>query len=353
MGNTVEPLHQDLAALRIGLQHFFHAVLRPAKRLQSAELRGGVDAGSDIFLELDHHGENAFRPESHADAPAGHGIGLRETVYNDRAFFHSGEGSDADKGSVGIQQTMIDLIRQDIEILFHTQLCNCFQTFGGSDAARRIGRRIEDEQFCLRSNRLFQILRSNDESFRFISGHALRDGPAHENLTVIICPTGIAQEHFVSRVQQHKQRKIQRLHSARSDHDFIGGIISKPHSVAIISDGLAQGKYADIGRIVRLAGTERAIGGVNNVGRSSKIRFTDGETDGIFNFVRHGEHLANCGTGHLFTDTGKALHNGILLLSFQICPIIASGFFFVNSQGTLSNCLKKCNNFLLSALHNT
>ena len=51
-----------------------------------------------------------IRDSDKADAPAGHGIGLREAVDNDRALLHAWERGNAGRLFSGVEQGVVDTV---------------------------------------------------------------------------------------------------------------------------------------------------------------------------------------------------------------------------------------------------
>ena len=65
-----------------------------------------------------HHGVGKKRGRAGvADAPTGHGAGLRETVQEDAAFAHPGERRDADVLGAVVGQFTVDFVREHDEIV--------------------------------------------------------------------------------------------------------------------------------------------------------------------------------------------------------------------------------------------
>ena len=174
--------------------------------------------------------------------------------------------------------------------------CKLFQRIEIRNAAGRVSRRIDDECFCAVGDRRFKGSLVKLEARACIHGHENGVCVADERLPRIVCPTGVAQNDLVARIEDRQHGQHERFHAARGHDDLgfrvIAEAVGSRHG---IGNSFAQRQNAGVGRVVMLAAAQRVNGGLNDVRRRRKIRFADSEADDVRHAERPVEHLTDRG----------------------------------------------------------
>ncbi len=112
----IEGLHQ-VAPAGIKLpEHLLQGLLRPPEGLQGRYLRNGGGVGGALALKRRHGLYELLGAQGPAYPPAGHGIGLGNTVYH-HCFFPEfrAQGGDAHMAEAVIQELFVNLVGDDDE----------------------------------------------------------------------------------------------------------------------------------------------------------------------------------------------------------------------------------------------
>ena len=101
------------------------------------------------------------------------------------------------------------------------QLHNAFQVAGGDDGARRIRRRIQNDDLGSRGNRSFNGIRRNAKILRFFGGQIDDLTPGILNDVLEGDPVGDRQNDLIAVVHQHLDGVEQRQLPARGEDRLI------------------------------------------------------------------------------------------------------------------------------------
>ena len=289
LGQTVE---QDAATALKDLTQLF-AELRMVERDSRRVLAGRIGAGVEVLLALGHAVDDLRRGRDKADAPAGHGIGLREAVDDDRPLFHPREGRDAGCLFSGVEQGVVDVVGDDQQVVFDGQLRDLRHRLARHDGAGGVVRGVDHQRLGVRRDELFDGLRLHFKVVRQIRGNADGRAVAVRDLGHIVQPLRVLDQDLVALVQQDEEQQAQRAHAAVGDDDLRVRVIVQILQIGLFRDRLTERERADVRRIVRDALVERFFAGLADQLRRRHIRLTDAEADDAGHGVRTVKHGAD------------------------------------------------------------
>lgn len=283
---------QDTAAALKGLAQLF-AEFRVVERDGRRVLAGGVGAGIEVLLALGHTVDDLRRGRDKADAPAGHRIGLREAVDNDRALLHAWERGNAGRLFPGVEQGVVDVIGDNQQVVLDGQLCDLCQRLARHDRAGGVVRGVDHQRLGVRRNELFDGLRLHFKIMLQIRGNADCRAVAVRNLRNVVQPLRVLDQDLVALVQQDKEQQAQCAHAAVGDDDLRVRVVVQILQIGLFGDGLTEREHTGVRRIMRDALVERFLAGLTDQLRRRHIRLTNAETDDAGHGVRAVEHGAD------------------------------------------------------------
>ena len=314
--DAVDPgkaVKQDAAAALKGLAQLF-AEFRMVERNGRRVLAGRIGAGVEVLLALGHAVDDLRWGRDKADAPAGHGIGLREAVDDDRPLFHARERCDAGRLLSGVEQGVVDIIRDHQQIVLHGQLGNLCHRFARHDGAGGVVRRVDHQRLGVRRDELFDGLRLHFKVMLQIRGNANCRAVAVRDLGHIVQPLRVLDQDFVALVQQDKEQEAQCAHAAVGDDDLRFRVIVQVLQIGLFGDGLTERERTGVRRIMRDALVERFLAGLADQLRRRHIRLTDAEADDAGHGVRAVKHGADCALLQRFGFFIDPFHDADVLL---------------------------------------
>ena len=159
--NLVQQLHEGVAAVTEGLQHFldFRGVLGAEFHgLGCGGLRDGANAGGDLALDLVGGLHDGLGRGDVADTPTRHGIALGHAVDEDEAVFQEIELAHA-LVLLFVLDELINLVGDDDDLGIFLQDFGDGGQFGlGEHAAAGVARRVDHEHLGLGCDGLFELL---------------------------------------------------------------------------------------------------------------------------------------------------------------------------------------------------
>ena len=180
-----------------------------------------------------------------------------------------------------VNELFIDLVGDDVELLFHGEGGDLLERFARDHAAVGVAGAVEDQRLGLVRDALFDLLGANDEAVLVMAGHEHRHAAHHFHHFRVADPVGRGDEHLVAVVDEHAQRRKERLLGAAGDDD-LRNIVGKAVVLEeFLRDGLAQGERARYGRIARPALVDGAMRRRADVFGRIKIRLARAEADHV------------------------------------------------------------------------
>ena len=160
-----------------------------------------------------------------ADAPAGHGVRLGHTVYQQGPLLNLGtDGRQAGKLPVVIGQAVVDLIRDHIDILLHTDLGNGLQLLAAVHHTGGVGGVVQNHALGLGGNSGSELLGGDLEVLSLGGLHHHGHAAHHLNELDVADPVGRGQDDLVSGVDQGAQRGVHAGLGAVGGGD-LGGLV--------------------------------------------------------------------------------------------------------------------------------
>ena len=96
--------------------HTIHGTLVALDRFDSRDLREAGGAGIGVRHQAGHVGGKIGTHDAVSHAPPGHGVGLGESVEQDRTLLHSGNGHNGEMLRAIEQQPAVDFIREHHDV---------------------------------------------------------------------------------------------------------------------------------------------------------------------------------------------------------------------------------------------
>ena len=154
----VEHRHHEVAPLLEDLVVLGDEVLRPVQRLDRRPLRDRRRVGGRLRLDHRHRLDQRLRPAGIADAPAGHAIGLGAAVDGERARIKLRLDLRRRRElEVVVDQVLVHVVGHDMHMrVLQQHVGQRLQLGARIGGAGRVRRRVEDQPFGLRRDRLFQ-----------------------------------------------------------------------------------------------------------------------------------------------------------------------------------------------------
>ena len=152
---------------------------------------------------------------------------------------------------------------------------------GAHHRARRIRRRVQNDELRLRRDESFNHLRGHAEALRFVG---------FEQYTI---PTDVAdhifeahpgrhrQKDFVAMIDQHRDHVKQRVLATDRGAYFLAFVGGAEIGGVAVDDRILQFKRAADGGVLRKIGIDRGDGGVFHMLRRGEVRLTGGEVDDV------------------------------------------------------------------------
>ena len=240
-------------------------------------------------MELVHGLDQFFIGCRIAQAPAGHRVGLGETVQGDGAFLHARQGSDAEGFRSIIAQPFIDFIRDDHDVILDGDVGQFFQHLFGQDPAGGIAGGDQDQGFGLGGDLTADFVQVQLVVIFFFQGIENGDGTQQFGDVFIIQPARVGHQDFVPFVQDGFHSAEYGFGEADGDQDFFRLVVDAVLDFQLIGDGFPQFHGAEVGGIENIPGLDILDAGVFDVGGCIEIRAAQFEVDHRFAGPFHGQ----------------------------------------------------------------
>src|SRR5450756_946830 len=290
-GDVVESLNDDLAAGQELLSHRLHAILRQGQGLDAGNLceRGG--AGRRIGDDLGHPLDELARAGCIGETPSGHGVGLGHAVHDDCAFLHPGERRDG-KVLTFEDQTRVDLVRQDIEVILLGHLSHQLQVLARDDAAGGVGWRVDDDKLGTRRDQLDEGVAVKTKVLLLEDGERHRLGAGDVDDRLVDGIRGIGVDGLIAVLEQGHTRRVDDVLGPRADQHLFSRDWDATGPADVLRDRLAEVHTSHGGRVVRVVLLDRPDAGLLDVLGGIEVGFADLHIDHAlalaFQFLRLG-----------------------------------------------------------------
>jgi len=285
-GDAVEGFHHELMAFAEGLYHRRQAVLVAVQRGLGGDLGDRGRIGSALRLHILHCGDDGFRSGGVADAPAGHGIGFRDTVQHHGAAIQVGAGiQDIAEFLLAEQDVLVHVVagNQDLR-MFAQHLAQRFQVFQRVHCAGGIARAVEDDHARLGGDGFGQLFWCQLEALRDVGPNDDRLAFGDEDDVGIGHPVRRGDDDFVAGIDGCQNEVEEALLAAAGDQDLFGGIVQAVVALELGDDGLLQRGGATHRGVLGETLVDGRDGGILDVLRCIEIRLAGSQSDDVLAF---------------------------------------------------------------------
>ena len=219
-----------------------------------------------------------LRTHCPAETPAGHRIGLGETVHNNGALFHAVQLRKADVAIRTVGQAVVNLIGQHNDIRVLDDRCNRLQLIARHDRAGRVVRVRQDEQLGARRNSGAQTVRRQLELVLRAGRQRHRNTARHLRQRLVAYKARLRNQHLVPHIDNRTDGVVDRLGAADRHKDLLVRIVAQAVLAAHERGNLiAQLGKTPVGGVEGLSFFQRLNAGAANLPRRFKIRLAHTE----------------------------------------------------------------------------
>jgi len=195
------------------------------------------------------------------------------------------EGGNGGEGDAIVEELVVDLVRNDVQVVLETHIRQRSQLFRRVDHAGGVGGVIEEDALGLVSDGRFQALRGELEVLRLPTGDEHGHAASHFGHLAVADPSGGGDDDLVPFVHQGLHDQIDAVLGTAADNDLTGLVFYAAVRFQTLADGLFQhqrtGSRRVFGVIIDNCLDSRQLDAI----RRGEIRFTGGEAQDI-NAVR-------------------------------------------------------------------
>ena len=174
--------------------------------------RHGVDD------EARHRRHELGRQDRMAHPPAGHRVGLREAVEDDRALRHARQRRDRDVLAL-VDDPAVDLVGQDRDVAVAGDIGDADEVLAREHAARRVCRRVEDDQLRPRRHQADELVRVETEVVLLADRDRYRRSANEARHRLVDRKARVRVDDLVALLRQGEDREEHdRLRPGRHDH---------------------------------------------------------------------------------------------------------------------------------------
>ena len=199
-GKRIESLDDRVATHAELRDHRAHVVVGSGQRRDPRFLDERCDARIIILSEERRELRHLEREHAVAEPPTRHRVRLRKSVEDRRPFAHPVERGDRDELRV-VDVPRVDLVGDDREIVPDRELRDRFEIGSRQHAARRILRRVEDDELRLRRDRARESIEIEPEAGRFDERDRHGDRIEIVGASGVRGIGGIGVDHLVARTE--------------------------------------------------------------------------------------------------------------------------------------------------------
>ena len=160
--------------------------------------------------------------------PAGDRVGLGQGGAGQRPLPHSGQGGKIGVTVGGVDDVLVDLIGNNIGIIFPGKRGDDFQLFPGKDLAAGVGRVAQHQRLGFLAEGILQHRRVKMEIRRY-KRYINRLGAGQDGVRAVVFIEGGKDNHLVSRIGDGHHCRHHGLGAAAGDNNLAVGIDGPPH----------------------------------------------------------------------------------------------------------------------------
>jgi hypothetical protein len=173
-------------------------------------------------LQVGRPSDHVGRADQPSDAPPGHGVGLGHPVEDHALLGELGhDRQDAVVLGVAVDEVLVDLVGDHDDAVLQRPAADRLDLLARVDGTGRVGRRDEHEQLGARRPHRLELFDGDPEAGRLVGRKHHRDAARHRDRLGVGGPERRRQEHLVTLVQQHGERRVDRVLATVGDHDLL------------------------------------------------------------------------------------------------------------------------------------
>ena len=248
-----------------------------------------------------------------ADAPAGHGIGLGDAVDEDGVLLDLlAKRRNACECSTVIDELIVNLVRDDVQIVLDADVRDCLERFLRIDSTGRIRGVIEDDGLGLVRDGRLELLRRELETLLLADVNNDRYAAKQTHHFIVADPVRGRHDHLIARVNQRSQRDIDHVLCTAGDDRLRRLILQTVIRLHAVANRLTQLNHTGCGRISRFSVADRAHTRIADAVGCGKIGLAGAKADNVLPFCFH--LLRQCadsqrrGRAHSCGNFGQWLH---------------------------------------------
>jgi len=234
-----------------------------------------------VGLQVGRGLDDVGRADHPADPPAGHRVGLRDAVEDDRVVGELGaQRRDRAGLDAVVQQVLVDLVGHDPQAVLGGPGTDRTDLVGGVDGAGRVRRGDEQQDLGALGARRLELVDGDLVVLGLVGEHLDGDTAGELDALGVRRPVRRREEHLVARVEHRGERLVDRLLAAVG-HQHVGRR-DLPAGVALGlgHDGPLQLRQAAGRGVAVVLGVSRGLDrGVHDVARGREVRLARTEPD--------------------------------------------------------------------------
>ncbi len=229
-----------------------------------------------------------FRRRQITKTPAGHRVGLAETVHRDREIVSFlGKRRDTHVLRIVVNEFLVNFVRQNVNVFLGRNIDNRLQFLPRVNRAGRIAWAVQDQHLRARRHRVFKIFRAHFPGVALHRGHDHRVRARQFHHVGITDPIRRRDDDFVPRLT-HCQHGVVTCVLRPVAHHHLSGAISKlVVGRQFFGNRLTQLRNAGARRIFCEAGFQRRDRCCFDVLGRVEIRFARAEPANVDSFGFH------------------------------------------------------------------
>ena len=222
------------------------------------------------------------------------------------------ERGDAGKLHAVIDELIINLIRNDVQIVLDTDVRDCLECFFRIDSTGRIRGVVEDDGLGLVCDGSLELLRRELETLLLADVNNDRYAAKQTYHFTVADPVRGRHDHFIARVDQRTQRDVDRVLCTAGDDRLRRLILQTVIRLHAVANRLTQLDHTGCGRISRFSVADRAHTRIADAVGCGKIGLAGAKADNVLPFCFH--LLRQCADGqrrgraHSCGNFGQWLH---------------------------------------------
>src|SRR5579884_584814 len=291
--NALETRDEHATTTGIVVMHAPHVFFSMTQRLQCCLLCGSTCAHDGILVNLDHRFQDVRWSSNVANAPARHGIGLREAIEQDGPLLHTWDTGNADMFRV-IDEATIYFVNSNDQVMLYGESSNSLQLVARDDRSGGIVWVAEEDHLCAWSNNMGNLSCPYGKVIFRIRWDGNGDTTRKNNICFVGHISWVWRNHFIAWIDNRPHCQIYAFAHTNGHQQLRPGIIAE--SVAALQHGrdlLTEFEQAKVRGVLCMPLLNRAYTGLTDMLRFYYNGTTTTERDHVWHCVNNIEELPN------------------------------------------------------------